>query len=132
MFKNKLVKVENLNNDKAEKQVLFNRALDEYKTYNFKNGVRDIDYSKIPTFDLYDKYSLKTTDDRIFNNSTKSLVNEFYKMKEQLVYKDGVGLNRFYKLHKDPQANVIEKYNGDCIPRIGLNTSQIYKDLCNY
>ena len=36
----------------------------------------------------------------LLSEATKSLVNEFYKMKEQLVYKDGVGLNRFYKLHR--------------------------------
>lgn len=130
MFTNKLVRVKNLNNDKVEQQVLFNRALDEYKTYNFKNGIRIIDSSNIPTLDIYDKYSLKT-DDNIFNNSSRGIVNDFYKRKEKLVYNDGVGLNRFYKLHKDPQENVIEKYNGDCISRIGLNTTQIYKDLCN-
>ena len=42
-----------------------------------------------------------------------------------------MGINRFYNLLKNPQFNVIEKYNGDNISRIGMNTTQLYKDLCN-
>ena len=75
MFTNKLVRVKNLNNDKVEQQVLFNRALDEYKTYNFKNGIRIIDSSNIPTLDIYDKYRkpIWVTEMSIVDNDAKTV-----------------------------------------------------------
>lgn len=120
----------NINSNK-EKQVLINRAIDEYKTYNYKSGISKIDLLNIPDYNIYEKFSITNLDNNKYNNSSKQIIDDFYSLKKNLIHSDGMGINRFYKLLKDPQFNVIEKYNGNNIPRIGINTTQIYKDLCN-
>uniref|UniRef100_A0A6C0CW95 Uncharacterized protein n=1 Tax=viral metagenome TaxID=1070528 RepID=A0A6C0CW95_9ZZZZ len=122
--------INNINNNK-DKQVLLNRAIDEYKTYNYKSGNSQIDILNIPNSNIYDKYSILNVDNHNYNNSSKQIINDFYSLKEKLIHSDGMGINRFYNLLKNPQFNVIEKYNGDNISRIGMNTTQLYKDLCN-
>lgn len=119
----------NIKND----QVLKNRSIDEYKLYMFKQGINDFKFDDIPNLDIHDKLSVKNTDKQVYTNTSKFIRDEFYNLRNKslLLYNDGMGINRFYTLLKDPQANVIEKFNGDCISRIGQNTTQLYKDLCN-
>tara|TARA_B100000902_G_C26647911_1_gene592346 strand:- start:122 stop:508 length:387 start_codon:yes stop_codon:yes gene_type:complete len=121
----------NMNNDVKDKQVLTTRAIDEYKTFMLKQGYNDFKFDDIPNVNIHDKISLKNPDKQTYTNSSKHIRDDFYKLRNSLIHNDGMGINRFYKLLKDPQANVIENYNGDCISRIGQNTTQLYKDLCN-
>jgi hypothetical protein len=122
--------VTDISNDKISNQVLLYRSVDELKTYNYKNGISSINMNDIPGPNIYDKLSIKTDND-ILNNSSKMTIDNFYKKKAMLIHNDGMGINRFYKLLKDPQANVIENFNGTCVSRNGLDTTQIYKDMCN-
>ena len=128
VFKYKMI--ENLNNSNAVEQVLFNRTLDDYNILNYKNGIKQIDYNNLPTPNI----SLKLTigDDKIkYNSSSKLIIDNFYKYRNNLIHADNIGINRFYKLKKDPQSNVIENFNGINKSRIGIDTTQIFKDACN-
>jgi len=119
------------NNSIKDNQVLKNRAIDEYKTMMFKQGNYEFKFDDVPNLGINDKLSIKNTDTQVYTNTSKHLRDDFYNLRSKLLHNDGMGINRFYKLLKDPQANVIENYNGDCVSRLGLNTTQLYKDLCN-
>ena len=122
--------IQNMNSN-TDNQVLINRAIDEYKTYNYKLGNKNIDIQNIPNINIYDKMSIQDDDNYKYTNSSKKLIDDFNQLKVKLIHNDGMGINRFYKLLKNPQSNIIETYNGDNISRIGMNTTQLYKDLCN-
>lgn len=123
--------ISNMNNSVKDKQVLTTRAIDEYKIYTYKQGNTEFKFDDIPDLNIHDKLSIANTDKQIYTNSSKHIRDDFYKLRNTLIHNDGMGINRFYTLLKDPQENIIEQFNGNCISRIGQNTTQLYKDLCN-
>ena len=125
--------VNNLSNKNMDEQVLTNRSIDDFTIMNYKNGVLNIDYDSMPKPNLYDKFNIMNNynDDKSFNNSSKYVIDDFHAHRNKLLHTDNMGLNRFYKLKKDPMSNVIETYNGINISRIGIDTTQLYKDSCN-
>ena len=128
IFSNSVV---NMNDNTKVDQVLTYRAIDEFKTLMYKQGNTDFKFDDVPDINIEDKISIKNNDNYVYNNSSKHIRDDFYNLKKSLIHNDGMGINRFYKLLKDPQANVIETYNGPCNSRIGQDTTQLYKDLCN-
>jgi len=125
--------VNNLGNKNIDDQVLTNRSIDDFNIMNYKNGISNIDYDSMPQPNIYDKLNMMNNynDDKSFNNSSKYVIDEFYSYRNKLLHTDNMGINRFYKLQKDPMTNVIETYNGIHISRIGMDTTQLYKDSCN-